>query len=165
MLDAEIGGKRVDAGACLFRLDRRRFAVPLERVREVVRMPATVPLPGAPAIVEGVVDLHGELAPVLDVRARFAMPAKPPTPADHLLFVHAGPRLVGFRVDEVEGVQALDLDRRSPLPTVAPGAPHMVGIARLPGGLVLIHDPAAFLAAEEAGALDAALRASAAARR
>lgn len=145
------------AEACIFSLDGRRFAVPLALVSEVARMPAVTPLEGAPSVVEGLVDARGEVAPVLDVRARFGLPVRPPRLSDHLLLVRAGDRLVGFRVDQVLGIERLEAADISPLQSLVPGAPHLVGVARVDGELVLIHDPGAFLAAEESDALDRAL--------
>ena len=73
----------------VFELNEHRYALPLTDVREVLALPAIVPLPKAPTIVEGVVNIRGVVVPVMDIRARFRLPARPPHPADHLLVARA----------------------------------------------------------------------------
>ena len=60
----------------LFTLEGQRYALPLEDVRELVRAVRLTPLPRAPAVVEGLLNLRGELLPVLDLRRRFRLPAR-----------------------------------------------------------------------------------------
>src|SRR5690606_37088079 len=114
-------------------------------------------LPGAPAIVEGLVDLRGRPCAVLDIRARFGLPARLPSLSDHLLVADAGPRRVGFRVDAVERIEQLGDRRIDAVPGAGPAEQRWVGVVRLADGLVLIHEPAAFLASAEAEALDDAV--------
>jgi len=52
--------------ALLLSVGAGSYALPLERVQEVLRRPVVVPLPGAPGAVLGVVDVRGEIVPVLD---------------------------------------------------------------------------------------------------
>src|SRR5947209_286603 len=83
----------------VFEIEGRRYGLAAVVVRELLRMVAVVPLPGAPAVVEGVVNLRGAIVPVLDLRQRFGLPARPATPADHLIVAEADGRPVALRVD------------------------------------------------------------------
>ncbi len=140
-----------------FDLGSQRCAVALADVVEVVRMVAVAHLPGAPALVEGMINLRGRVVPVLDLRARFGLSPKTVELSDHLIIARARSRLVAIRVD---GARALV--------TVAPGdvedaessGAAVAGVAKLPDGLVLIHDLATFLSAAEAERLDAAVGAA-----
>ena len=141
----------------VFEVERRRFGLTLAQTNEVHRLPAVVPLPKAPAIVEGVVNLRGKVVPVLDIRARFRLPPKPGEPSDHLIAADAGGRLVGLRVDRVldlASVAASDIEAAEAL---AEGIEYVAGVAKLADGLVLIHDLRTFLAEAEAEALDEAV--------
>ncbi len=73
----------------MFELDGARFGVPERDVVAISRAVLIAPLPRAPAIVEGVVDLHGAIVPVLDVRARFGLPPLALSASDHFVFVRA----------------------------------------------------------------------------
>lgn len=58
----------------VFRLDGQRYALSLPVVERVLPMAAVSPLPKAPAIALGVINLHGQILPVLDIRRRFGLP-------------------------------------------------------------------------------------------
>lgn len=58
-------------------------AIPLEHVREVLRAALPIPLPGAPAAVEGALDVRGTFVPVIDMRRRLGYPERPLCEADH----------------------------------------------------------------------------------
>src|SRR5205085_8492167 len=91
----------------VFEVAGRRFGLPAAVVREVLRAVALTPLPKAPAVVEGLVNVRGTLVPVLDVRGRFGLPAKPLAPTDHLIVARAGGRLVALRVDHAHDLLPL----------------------------------------------------------
>ena len=76
----------------LFTLERQRYGLPVEDVRELVRAARLTHLPQAPDVVEGLLNLRGELLPVLDLRRRFRHPARPLSPMDHFIVARAGPR-------------------------------------------------------------------------
>jgi purine-binding chemotaxis protein CheW len=95
---------------------------------------------------------------VLDVRARFRLPAKPLDPSDHFIVAAAGPRGVILRVDRATHLALVDETSVQPPQTLGPSATYVAGVAKLEGGLVLIHDLATFLSAAESASLDEALR-------
>lgn len=141
-------------------LDDRRFALPVATVRETVPAVAVTPLAGAPGVVEGVVDVHGTVTPVLDLRARFGLPPRPVAPDQHLVLAVAGDRPVALRVDRALDVLAEGDAAATPARADDPAMRHLAGVAQLEDGLVLIADLAAFLAQGEEEALAAALAAA-----
>ncbi len=140
-----------------FDLSGQRFGVSLDAVREVVRAVAITPVPGAPAVVEGVIDVRGEVVPVFDLRARFGLPARALHPAQHFIIARAGERTVALRVDRADWMRDVDDASITPAGRNVPAGPHIIGVARLDDGLVLLHDLDAFLSDAESHALDAAL--------
>ena len=59
----------------VFRLGDDEFGLPIEAVNEVARVPEQITrLPRTPKFLEGVVNLRGEVLPVVDQRRRFDMP-------------------------------------------------------------------------------------------
>ena len=147
----------------LFELDGQRYGLPADRVREVVRMVAIAPLPRAPEIVEGVVNVRGEIVPVYDLRARFALPARAPDPAQHLIVLTAGARSIAVRVDVAESLESVpdaEMVPSSVLATAAGGARtarHLAGVAPTADGALVIYDLDDFLSTEESAALEGAL--------
>ena len=141
----------------VFRLEDRRFAVLASLVREAVRVVAVTPLPRAPAIVEGVINIRGVLVPVLDIRQRFGMRPAALSLDQHLLIAWAGARLVALRVDGAEALVEVEADAIEPATRVAPGAELVAGLAKLADGVLVIHDLERFLSLGEAEAVDAAV--------
>lgn len=153
-------GRIADEGGSVGRLvlvvtvGKHRCGLLAGEVDEVHRAVEIVPVPLAPDVVEGVVDLRGQVIPVIGLRRRLALPHSAVRPSDRLVFVRLPSRRVALRVDAV-----LDLMRVQQTGGVQAvvDAPHLQGIARLDDGLLLIHDVAAFLSSEESASLDEAL--------
>lgn len=139
----------------LFDLAPARFAVQVGAVREVLRAVALTPVPEAPAIVEGLFDLRGTLVPVLDLRGRFGVAAKPLEPADHFVVAEASRRQVCLRVDRAIGLAHIADADIADAQDLVPGVARIAGIARDAVGIVLIHDLDTFLTGDEAVALAA----------
>ena len=145
----------------VFEVAGRRFAVPARDVQELVRAVAIVPLPGAPPIVEGVIDLRGTILAVLDVRARFALPSSPLDPTHQLLVLVDGARRVVFRIDRALGLECPTDESIASAAHVSVGSRLVAGVVALAGGLALIHDVRTFLDEGERFSLDGAIGAQA----
>ena len=133
----------------LFEVGGRRLSLPIVAVREVLRIVTIVPLPGAGAGVEGVINCRGTVVPVLDLRAWLGLPPVPAEPDHHLVIAEGEGRLVGLRVD-----RALELMGRGDAADALGGERDGVaGLAKRPDGLVVILDPAR-LSARARAAID-----------
>ena len=150
------------AGLVVFRLDGQRYALPLPAVERIVRAVSVTPLPGAPAIVLGAIDVAGQVIPVLNLRRRLDLPERALHPDDHFVIARAGPLAVALVIDDAQGVLEHPPETRVAPEAIAPQLRHLQGVVQLPDGLVLIHDLEQFLSLEEARALDSALDAGAA---
>jgi purine-binding chemotaxis protein CheW len=157
-MPSTFSGKR-SIEIAVFELEDQRFGLPASQVKEVARVVASTPLPRAPAVVEGIVNLRGDLVPVLDLRRRFGLQLKEPALTDHLIFAWNGERIVALRVDRVADIFSVDSAAIERLEPVVPGVVQISGVAKLPGGLVLLHDLPTFLSSEESEELSAAIRA------
>lgn len=83
-----------------FRVGETLYAIDVACLREVVRTAEPTPLPRAPRLIEGVVDLRGALVPVVDLgRALGAAPAQP-GPRARIAVVEVDGLVLGLRVDE-----------------------------------------------------------------
>ncbi|MHB1169736.1 MAG: chemotaxis protein CheW [Longimicrobiales bacterium] len=142
-----------------FDLGELRCAVPLTHVREVQRAVALTPLPGAPPIIEGVIDVRGEVVPVVDLGTRLGLPPRPVRPAQSLVLVWTGERHVAVRVDGVHWLELLEADDVADATQLTRGSLALAGVARTSDGLVLLQDPEALLRQAELESLDAALAA------
>lgn len=142
----------------VFTLDDWCCALELSIVERVYRAVAVTPLPDAPDIVLGVINVRGVVLPVVDIRRRFCLPEKNLTPDDQLIVVHSSGRLVVLVVDSVtEVIDCAEQDITS-ASAIVPDMEYVEGVARLKDGMILIHDLARFLSLEEKTALENALR-------
>src|SRR5919108_5417404 len=88
-----------------FVIEEQQYALPLPVVQRVLPMVAVSPLPQAPPIALGIINLHGQIIPVLDVRRRLGFPARDYGLTAHLLVARTGRRTCALPVDEVWGVR------------------------------------------------------------
>ena len=145
----------------VFRLDDQRYALRLGAVERFVRAVEVTPLPGAPAIVLGAIDVAGSVLPVLSLRRRFGMPERAVDIADQFLIARTSSRTVALMMDEALGVIAVPGEAVTGAGRIVPGLEHVQGVVRLDDGLVLIHDLETCLSLDEERALTEALDAAA----
>lgn len=143
----------------VFRLDECRYALPLNDVVRIVRAAEVTPLPKAPPIVLGVIDIEGDVLPVCNLRRRLQLKDRPVTADDHFLLAFTARRTVVLVIDEALGVVEHPAVATIPAASIAPGLEHVRGVLALEDGLVLIHDLEKFLSLEEVRTLDEALHA------
>jgi purine-binding chemotaxis protein CheW len=141
----------------VFEIGDRRLALPVSGIREIVRAVAVAPLPQAPPVVEGVVNVRGTVLPVVNVRPRFGLPPRGLSPDQHFILALAGPRLVALRVDRVSELVQADPQAIRPAHEAAPGSRHVAGVASLPDGVIVIQDLDQLLSLDEHASLDVAL--------
>jgi purine-binding chemotaxis protein CheW len=141
----------------IFTLDERRHALSLAAADRVLPMVAVTPLPGAPEVILGMISLHGEPLPVVDLRRRLGMASSAYGAGAHLLIATTPRRRLSIAVDEVLGVELIDSASVAKADAVGPLRGPVKGIASLPDGLVLIHDLEALLSIDDERTLEGAL--------
>ena len=141
----------------LFQVARQRYALPMEGIKEIVRAVAISALPEAPPIVAGVINLRGSIVPVLDMRARFGADARDVRPSEHFIIVEGNQRPVALRVDRALELAQVEDAEVEKVTGAAGATPYVLGALKMPDGLVLIHDPRAFLSEAESIALGTAM--------
>lgn len=139
-------------------LDGRRCALRLPAVERVARAVEITPLPKAPEIVLGVINVGGRIVPVINVRKRFRLAEREAGLGDQLLIARTARRTVALPVDAVTGVLPCSAEMVTTKEAIVPGLEYLEGIAKLEDGMILIHDLDKFLSLEEENTLDRALR-------
>jgi purine-binding chemotaxis protein CheW len=143
-----------------FALDHETYAVRADLVREIQRAVLPVALPDGPPIVSGLLNVRGELVPLVDLRAKLRLPPRPLRASDHLVVCRVRQRTLSFAVDRAIDLVEIGSDRLTAADTVVRGGRRMADeIARLPDGLMIIPDLAALLDADAELLLDRALAA------
>ena len=141
----------------VFCLDQGRYALPLAAVDRIVRAVYVTPMPQAPGIVLGAIDVQGRVLPVFNLRRRFGLPERTVDPADHFLIAHTARRTVALVIDAAQGLIEHAATAVTPAAIIARDPQHIRGVIQLDDGLVLIHDLEHFLSPDEARVLDEAM--------
>ena len=142
----------------VFTLDNQRFALPLSTVERAIRIMEIVPLPKAPEIVIGVINLHGKIIPVVNIRNRFRLPQREINLNDQLIISNTKKRPLAILIDSVLGVFEFPEKRIVSADKILPDIEYIEGVAKLEEGIILIHDIDKFLSLEEEKAIDEAVK-------
>jgi purine-binding chemotaxis protein CheW len=102
----------------VFHLASESFGLRLEEVREVIRVGLITPVPRAPSFVDGVINLRGEVMPVVDLRTRFGLDRVEPTALSRILIATIAGVNTGLVVDAVDEVKTVPLDALGDPPRV-----------------------------------------------
>ncbi len=141
----------------VFTLDPQAYALPLARVQRVVRIVEVTPLPKAPEIVLGVIDLQGNIIPVMSMRKRFGLSEPEASLSDLLIVADTGTRSIALVVNSVTGVVERTAEEITQIEKIVPGMQYVEGITTLKDGLLFIHDLDRFLSKREEQQLDGLL--------
>lgn len=87
-----------------FRLAGEIYGIDVMAVQEVIRVPETVPVPGAPPFIIGIINLRGNVVTVIDSHRIFALPPCELGEASRIVIVEAGKQIAGLLVDSVAEV-------------------------------------------------------------
>lgn len=122
-----------------FRLGRESYGVDIARVREIVEYQPITALPEANACVLGVLNLRGEVVPVIDLGRGLGLGAGP-ADAGRVIFVEVGDSLTGCLVDAVDQVVTVKSDMIQEPPRLAGNTKYLTGIAKLDERLIAVLD-------------------------
>lgn len=100
----ETKGTEGDTQLVIFFLEREEFACCITDVREVLKMVRVTPLPHSREFVEGVINLRGDIIPVIDLRRRFGLPAAARTDQSRIVIVEFDAWKAGLIVDAVRDI-------------------------------------------------------------
>jgi purine-binding chemotaxis protein CheW len=126
----------------VFRLGPESYGLRLHEVREIIMVAQITPVPRAPRFVDGVLNLRGEVMPVVDLRMRFGLERVEATSISRILITSIGGVFTGLVVDAVHEVRPVELNRFGPPPAVtAVGANRYIEkVARLDNGMIFLLD-------------------------
>jgi purine-binding chemotaxis protein CheW len=102
----------------IFRLGPEAYSLRLHEVREIIMVGNITPVPRAPSFIEGVLNLRGEVMPVIDLRERFGLARQAATNLSRIVITPIGGVSTGLVVDAVDEVKSVDQRRLEEPPRV-----------------------------------------------
>ena len=91
-----------------FKVGSADYALPAQYVLHLESFEKATHVPGAPAYVAGLVHVRGRVVPVVDLRARFGLPAVERALEHRIVVVQVGERVAGLLVDSAREVLNID---------------------------------------------------------
>jgi purine-binding chemotaxis protein CheW len=146
-----------------FTVGEEEYGLELLRVKEVIRMRQITWLPKAPHCVKGIINLRGEVIPIIDLRDRFGLPSIEETETTRVIVVEVEGRSVGAVVDSASQVVRVPANQFEPAPPVMGKAAGelITGVGKMEGKLIIMLDVGKILSTDElsqiAGSLEKAV--------
>ena len=140
-----------------FFLENEEFAVEIGKVREVLKLVRITPLPRSYNYIEGVINLRGDIIPVVDLRKRFGLTTeKKRDDSSRIIIVELDDNDIGLIVDSVTEVIRISQDLIQLPPSNVAGARTdlIQGVGKINDRLLIILNLEKILSTEEQLTLD-----------
>lgn len=124
----------------VFKLGEEEYAVDIMQVNTIERMMPITRVPKAPEFVEGVINLRGEIIPVIDLKKRFSLAPSEITADTRIIIVMLEDLTVGMIVDSATEVVQLPHDSIEPPPSVggSVSSDFLEGVGKIRDRLLII---------------------------
>jgi len=134
----------------VFSLEEEIYAVDINVIKEIIRPMKITPLPKAPPFIEGVINIRGDVIPVIEMRKRFEVEGERDLPP-RMIIVRVENQWVGMIVDSVTEVIRVPASEIKPPPKVmgGEGARYLNGVCQHGNDLVMLLNLDEILTSEE----------------
>ena len=125
-----------------FKLGEEEFGVDILKIQEINRMIELTKVPQAPHFVEGVINLRGNVIPVIDIRKKFEMPSIERDKDTRIVVCNVDGNIIGMIVDAVSEVLRFPESTIEPAPKIVSSinSDYLKGVAKLDNRLLLFLD-------------------------
>lgn len=125
-----------------FRLGAEEYGVDISQIREIIRIVDITRVPRTPDFMEGVINLRGQLIPIVDLRCRFGMPRAERTKDTRIIVAEIGSKRVGMIVDSANEVLNIPIEAIEEAPEIIAGvgAEYLQGVGKVADRLVILLD-------------------------
>lgn len=129
---------------CTFYIGEYYFGIDVQVVQEVILRGRLTPVPLAPPVVSGILNLRGQIVTTLDLRRRLELPVEARESDPVHVVLRAGNELVNVLVDAIDEVIEVEVDDFERAPDTLKGVARelILGAYKLPKRLLLVLDPA-----------------------
>jgi purine-binding chemotaxis protein CheW len=119
------------------------FALDIMRIKEIVKPLKITTIPKAPRFIEGVINLRGNIIPIVDLRKRFGVKIpESPLSSERIIIAKLNGKIIGLIVDLVTNVLSLGKSDISPPPEIVKGisSQFIKGLGKVGSRLILLID-------------------------
>ncbi|GAB6273936.1 MAG: chemotaxis protein CheW [Peptococcaceae bacterium] len=132
--------KEKEKQVVIFDLINQIYGVDISNVLEIIRPQAMTIIPGSPDYVEGIINLRGQIIPIIDLAKRFKLQTNTETDDRIIVVVEAEKIKLGLLVDRVLGVQKFDPALIQPPPALIDGinTQYLIGTVLMNNQLLIL---------------------------
>ena len=138
-----------------FIMDDEEYGVEIIKVQEIRGWSKVTPIPKAPSYVKGMINLRGQIVPIIDMRERFGLEHREYTNTTVVVVFHvrhtSGEQITGFVVDAVSDVHNFTKDSIKQLPDIGDDetTQFVEGVATIDDRMIIILDMNKLFGAQE----------------
>ncbi|GAC1659227.1 MAG: chemotaxis protein CheW [Vulcanimicrobiaceae bacterium] len=136
----QLSGEKIQVVS--FHLGSEEYGVDISQVQEIIRMVDITHVPRAPHFMEGVINLRGQLIPIIDLRTRFGMNRTSHTKNTRIVVTEIATKRVGIIVDSVSEVLNLPIENVEEAPEMIAGVgtEYISGVGKVGERLIILLD-------------------------
>jgi purine-binding chemotaxis protein CheW len=136
-----------------FRLGKEEYGISILKVQEIRGYDAVTRIANAPAFLKGVINLRGQIVPIVDMRIRFALGQAEYDAFTVVIILNIGRQVIGMVVDSVSDVVTLAPEQVRPAPSIGGGidADHLLGLGTVGERMLILLDIERLMASPEMG--------------
>lgn len=102
----------------IFRLNDEKFAASINHIASITEYSSITPLPNGPAYIDGLLNLRGDIIPVVNLKKRFKM-AEQQMNQKRILIARKNDLQIGFLVDDASQSMSVEASKILPPPLIA----------------------------------------------
>jgi purine-binding chemotaxis protein CheW len=133
----------------VFKLEGEEYGIDILRVKEIKEMLRITRVPKAPSFVRGVVNLRGEVIPVIDLRKKFNLQEGNDADSTRIVIVTVDEITIGLIIDTSSEVLEIDKEAIEEPPMAVSSIDHsyILGIGKVDDRLIILLDVAKIISA------------------
>lgn len=134
-----------------FTLGDEHYGLDIMQVKEIRGYETVTKIANAPAFIKGVLNLRGDIVPIVDLRLKFAVGEATYNEFTIVIMLHIGERIVGIVVDAVSDVINIGSDEVKPPPSfgVSFDSQYLHGLAPVNEQMIILLNIEALISSKE----------------
>lgn len=135
----------------IFKLGTEEYGVDIMKVKEISEFKESTKVPNAPYFVDGIINLRGEIIPIINLKKRFKVSLGDINSDTRIIVININDRNVGFVVDEASQVLRIKDDEIDAAPEIIAGVErqYITGVGKVGEKIIILLDLEKILTDEE----------------
>lgn len=141
----------------VFSINKERFGVDVSQIKQIIPVMESTNIPNAPSFVKGVIDLRGDIIPIVNLREKLSYSNSSSQNKDtKIIIVELDNNIIGMEVDSVTEMMRVYVDEINEPPTMVKGinSNYLYGVAKFQESLLILLDLSKILSEKEITELD-----------